>query len=811
MLKVLLFFWLVVNISFAQNINKAWELLQKKEYAEASDIFRELLAKKKNILECKYGMTLIYADSTYKGYNLQTAYKYIKVIEKGYQKADSKQRNDLDKLDITESSITDLKKQIVSESYREIITTNKLQDFEAFLILYADETEFAQKATEKRDELAYQKAEKENTYSAYDQFVRKYPKAKQNKQAYRKFEAMSTEFYNQFSWDGELVTLLELETRYPYFHYSDTIRSQDKRIARQAEALYLERSINKGVRDSIDLILKVEAYQEYIKKAAPKELAFIALQRLMEPYIENKDWKTALKILRDNKEYFLPGLEKKILKLEEILTNTETPFNIVSIGDKVNSEDHEYAAIMSGNSKVLYFCGKQRKDNIGGEDIFYSLWENESWSTPQLIKGINTPIGNEAPLAISIDGIRMLLFSNSDIFYSDKKADGSWSPIQLFPRINTNDWDADAMLTADGKAVIFVSDRKGNVGFYRKFNEYYHGSLNGNTDIWISTMNDDGEWNEVVNLGKMINTPFCERSPFLHPDMKTLFFTSDGWGGLGRMDIYKTTRMYDTSWVYWTEPENLGRQINTAGDDWGYKITTEGDKAYFSGRREKSFDVLQFPLPNHLKPEMVAKISGVLLDRNKLPIKAIIKWEDLQTGKIVGITESDPVDGSFFIALPIGKRYGFFVEKDKYFPMSGNINLLNKEAKVEINHNVTMITLEELQYESLSIPLNNVFFDNDKYDIRPESFTELNRMAQIIINHKFTCEISGHTDNVGSAAHNQELSENRAESLKKYLITLGCPSELLTSKGYGMTKPISTNDTDEGKQMNRRVEIKIVK
>ena len=326
----------------------------------------------------------------------------------------------------------------------------------------------------------------------------------------------------------------------------------------------------------------------------------------------------------------------------------------------------------------------------------------------------------------------------------------------------------------------------------------------------MSLKNEWGEWGEPINLGKTINTIYPDRSPFLHPDMKTLYFSSSGHGGLGELDVFKSTRLDDSCWDCWSEPINMGKEINTKKNDWGYKISTDGDKAYFAKEdNQDTNDLFWLNLPKHLRPDFVATISGSLLDKNNQPVSAEIRWEDLQTGKSVGQSKSDPTDGSFYIVLPLGKIYGYYVDKDGYFPISNNIDLKNNSKPIAIDSNIDLGTFQQMIDDGITVPINNLFFETGKYTVLSNSIPELKRIAKIIQVNNLKVVIEGHTDNVGEDAANLTLSEQRANAVKEFLIKEGCNPSQLNTKGFGKTKPVAPNDTDKGRAKNRRVELKL--
>ena len=338
-----------------------------------------------------------------------------------------------------------------------------------------------------------------------------------------------------------------------------------------------------------------------------------------------------------------------------------------------------------------------------------------------------------------------------------------------------------------------------------------HGDHQINGNIYISNLDSNGAWGDPILIGDSINTPYSERTPFLHPDLKTLYFSSDGHGSLGKLDVYKSTRLSDSCWNCWSTPVNMGKEINTIESDWGYKISTDGKTAYFAksiGESDNQ-DIFTLKIPKHLRPDMVAQISGKIVDSDDKAIETDLRWEDLATGEIIGQAKSDPSDGSYFIVLPLGKNYGYFVDNEDYFPLSNNLDLTEMESAVNLSNNVKILSIDEMIKDGTPVPMNNLFFIFAKSNLLNESIPELKRVAKIIKDKSLQIELSGHTDNIGNDKDNQKLSEARAKSARDYLISIGCNSENIIAKGYGSENPLESNVTDEGRAKNRRVEIKI--
>jgi outer membrane protein OmpA-like peptidoglycan-associated protein len=366
------------------------------------------------------------------------------------------------------------------------------------------------------------------------------------------------------------------------------------------------------------------------------------------------------------------------------------------------------------------------------------------------------------------------------------------------------------MMTPDGKAIIFSSDRPGAIGSFVEKSSLYHGDYWGNIDLYVCLKNDSG-WSEPINLGPKINTPYAERTPFLHPDNKTLYFSSDGHYGLGRLDVFVTTRLKDDSWTEWSDPINLGKDINTPGQDYCFKISTSGETGYLAASNKKEglggSDIFTMsPLPAALRPKPVVTISGKVTDKNMHPLAADIKWESLTTGETVGQLRSDPKTGDYFIVLALGHNYGYYAEKKDYYPTSFNIDLQNETQSQHRIINIILYGMDTI------LQISNVFFESGRAKLKQESFPELNRLAKIVkANPDKKLEIAGHTDSLGSFDMNMRLSKERAQAVVDYLILVGCPQDYFTAIAFGPTKPVTTNKTPEGRQRNRRVEFRFIK
>lgn len=565
----------------------------------------------------------------------------------------------------------------------------------------------------------------------------------------------------------------------------------------------------------LETITSPEELRQYILFTAPSEDAFVAVQRLAKPFIEARDYNGAMKVFLEYRDRFIEQFDRTD-KIIALLGAMEEGLKVTNI-ETVNTKKSEYFPVLSIDGSFMYFTFAEGKK--GGEDIYFSQLIGDTWIKPKNLGAPFSTNENDAVNSVSADGNTMVLFGSykgfiggGDNFYVQKTAEG-WSAIKPFPKpLNSQYWECDGFLTADGKAFFFTSDRPGGVGEFVKGGQFYHGEYEGNTDIYVSVKNDSG-WGKPVNIGEIVNTPFAERSPFLHPDGKTLYFSSDGHYGLGSLDVFKTVRLSDTSWQVWSEPVNLGKEINTPGYDVAYKISTDGKFAYFSSDREGGkggYDIYRVSLPKEAMPEKnVLTINGRVTDENSKPLDARLLWYDLGSNFNAGELTSDPETGNYIITLPNGASYSYFAERQGYYSVSNNIDLTGQNEFGEITVDIVMQSVLSLQ--NTSIVLNNIYFDFDRSDLQPGSSIELDRVVKFLNdNPTVKIEISAHTDSKGSDDYNLTLSQKRAESVVAFLAGAGIDPARLIAKGYGETVPVADNSTEEGAAKNRRVEMKVL-
>ncbi len=568
---------------------------------------------------------------------------------------------------------------------------------------------------------------------------------------------------------------------------------------------------------------RLAAYQKFIQEQAPSEPAFRALQNYIGYFLQQGLEDSAQALYRAYAQQY-PQWKERIEQILRILREPRDSVVITNLGSAINTRYHEFAPTLTLNERRLYFGTANRPDGSGGEDIFYSEWRNGKW---QVAKNIGPPLNtrsHEAPLAVSPDGLELLVFGNypggvgnGDLFLARRDSNGQWSaPQPLPPPVNSKYFEGDACFTPDGKGLLFISDRPvPGKPVWRKNSFREDGLTGGDLDIYITFRTDTG-WTAPINLGPVINTPFAERSPFLHPDGKTLYFSSAGHPGLGKLDVFKAVRLSDTSWTEWSAPVNIGAAINSPDDDWGYVVSRDGSYAYCAQIRPGGYganDIYKITLPHKARPSHVVTITGTVQSPGKQPLFAKIRWEDLETGKVIGELSSDPQTGQYTIALPLGKNYGFYAVAEGYYPLSQHLDLRDEQQyadTTEIHRNITLVPIEQLQQQSFE--LKNIFFEFNKAELRPESLPEIRRLAQLLQEHpELTVEIVGYTDSVGSDEYNLVLSRRRAESVARYLQQLGIAPNRIRVVGKGKANPVASNATEAGRAQNRRVEFRLIR
>lgn len=470
---------------------------------------------------------------------------------------------------------------------------------------------------------------------------------------------------------------------------------------------------------------------------------------------------------------------------------------------KVNRPfQHETAPSITADNNTLFFLRQNPNKEGASErddwDIFYSKRINGVFSDPIPVRSVNTDKYEGFP-SISADG-RTLFFSSEngteykdkDIFYS-RYENGKWSaPQNMGPNINFPGLDEiGGSISPNGQIfVFFARDRDDSLG---------------KTDIYISYRQADGSWSPAKNMGRPVNSRYTEYAPYIAADGRTLYFSSDRRGGFGGQDLYKSVLTRKR----WSKPVNLGRSVNTKGDDISISIPAKGDIFYTSSQlRGGSWDILTGILPARYRPFKVNLLVGKVFDsKTKKPILAKVLIEDLDSGRPIGSYDTQKDDGSFTVSLLEGTRYSFTVEAENYLLFNQNYNLKKTGKYREVHLNIPLEKIEK----GASVVINNIFFKPNSAALSRDSRLALDRLAKLLKKHyRLALEIRGHTDDIGPEKRNMQLSLKRAESVRRYLMKKGISGVRLKAIGFGETKPLVKNNSAKNRAKNRRIEFKVI-
>jgi outer membrane protein OmpA-like peptidoglycan-associated protein/tetratricopeptide (TPR) repeat protein len=479
-------------------------------------------------------------------------------------------------------------------------------------------------------------------------------------------------------------------------------------------------------------------------------------------------------------------------------SNSSYQFTPVNLGDSINTSSSEYYPSITINDSLFVFT--RRGEGIREDFVESTILPNHEYSKSKTISGSINEEPSKGAINISQDGDWLIFagnfpskgYGNFDLYISYQTPQGWSEPINLGPQINTEFWESSPSLSSDKTTLYFSSDRPGGYG---------------GKDLYVSHRMPNGKWSEALNMGASVNTTSDELAPFIHADNNTLYFTSDGLPGYGGSDLFVIRRKNATEW---NTPENLGYPINTIESDGSLFIASNGVDAFYSSDRADShggLDLYRFELRSDIRPAKTLYVRGTVFNKkNNKGIPATVELIDNSTGQLSSKVQTDE-QGNYFITLPVGKDYVFNVNRKGYLFYSDSFLLSQSAPDSTYEKNIPLQPLEV----NASIILKNIFFETNKFQLDPKSQAELDKIVQLLNdNPTLKIEISGHTDNVGKPSDNLSLSNNRAKSVVGYLIGKGIVAQRLVAKGYGETKPVADNKTEEGKAKNRRTELKVI-
>jgi len=479
-------------------------------------------------------------------------------------------------------------------------------------------------------------------------------------------------------------------------------------------------------------------------------------------------------------------------------------FNPFPLPAPLNKFVLQYFPAITANQRHLLFTARNGIRPEHDENLYISVRREDSWSEPLSISPIINSRLNEGAGSISGDG-RTLVFSSCDRpgsfgscdLYISFRTGENWSkPVNLGENVNAAGWDSQPCLSADGRTLYFSSVRSGG---------------QGREDIYVTHLQEDNTWAVPANLGKPVNTPGNDNSPFIHPSGSTLYFSSDGHVGMGGSDIFKVNRNQKGDWE---EPENLGFPLNTFENESSIFITTDNKTGYYArqqsqGSNGATINLFQFEVPDQWKSKEGSTFAqGNVFDaKTKKPLGALVQLYDVATDNLNQQVQSDQQSGDYTIVLVEGRQYAMYVSADNYLLKSLSFDYTTGK---EFNPLTLDVYLEPIQ-PGANVVLNNLFFPTNKYTLEAKSKTELNKLVQFLnLNKNVRIQISGHTDDVGESKFNLELSRKRAQSVIDFLTQQGIQSSRLVAVGFGETKPVQPNTSEDNRQLNRRIELRIL-
>lgn len=521
---------------------------------------------------------------------------------------------------------------------------------------------------------------------------------------------------------------------------------------------------------------------------------------------------------------------------------------IDNFGNVVNSKYPEYGAIISADESVMMFTSRRNTTTGGGiaeglneyyEDIYITNKVGGKWTSPANMGTNVNSNEHDATVAVAPDAQSMIIYKDDKgdgNLYETKLVGSTWSkPVKMNKNINSKYHESSASYSNDAKTLYFVSNKPGGFG---EHDIYY--------TKWDPIKKD---WGEAVNIGPVINTKHNEESVVIHPDGKTLYFSSQGHETMGGYDIFMSKLQADG--VTWGKPENIGYPINSVDDDVFFVINASGRRGYYSsfkadGYGEKDIYMITFlgpekPLQLSAEDNLLANIAepvrekliekqvdaatkritilkGVVRDEKTLkPLYSDIELIDVEENKTLAKFESNETTGKYLVSLPSGKNYGLIVRADGYLFHSENFNIPETAAYQEVVKNIDLKRVEV----GSKIVLKNIFYDYNKATLRDASKNELDRLIKLLVeNPTLKIELSAHTDSRGGDKYNEDLSQRRAQSCVDYLIKGGIATDRLVSKGYGEQELIISDaeiaklkfedEKEEAHQQNRRTEFKIL-
>ncbi|MFM7054690.1 MAG: OmpA family protein [Bacteroidota bacterium] len=482
---------------------------------------------------------------------------------------------------------------------------------------------------------------------------------------------------------------------------------------------------------------------------------------------------------------------------------------LTNLGGTINSKWKDFCPVINADGSVLMFTSRRpvtskelKAKEDGLERIYVAKFNatTKAYENATLLgEEVNALGRNNSAIALSNDGQSLLVYrdeddGNGEIWESRLKGD-AWTIARKLPApINSKFHESTACYAPDGNTIYFISQREGGIG---------------GRDIWYCKRQSGGAWGEAINMGKALNTSDDEEGIYLHPDGVTMYFSSKAHGSMGGYDLF-FSKLENGNW---STPKSMGAPFNSSGHDVFLVLDASANKGYYTSAMKGGVgdeDIYLVAFNRKVKeagPRLTLLKGKVYDEKSGQVLEAVLEIINNVTGEVVKNIATNSATGRYMVSLPGGINYGISVTSKGYLFNSVNVNMPDSAGYVEVEKDIPMKRLEV----GTTIVLNNIFYDFDKASLRKESISELDRLSELLKeNPSMRIELSSHTDSKGSDEYNDKLSQMRAQSVVDYLKYRGINAERLVAKGYGETIPVATNDTDEGRQLNRRTEFKIL-
>ncbi len=832
---------LLVSAAFGQT-KKGFKYLNKEKWDAAAMAF----AADTNNTELRpvalFGLATVLATTDNPKHDYVTAMGFQESARQGWKALKMADRNALTKdYKVTSSSIDKLKSSTANVAWKEIEKTATLQQLDNYLETYAGtRSPNLTKAGKKVEALLDTAIKEAKTYTDYSLLANHHRVdiARRNRNTLEIIDQRTFELFMQekgVDWLGQFyaenplhpLTTDEARNEFPEVWNSEELSPMLDYLAANPEsgftpyvrkkAVELLKEVpltdslrtqltpdQKTIVGEIDLeaagqLVDVDApfdtkdkdaWLNYIQKMAPSGRAYGALEKMTKIYLWKRDWVNASKVLHTGQPLF----PEESTWIDQMITLVDAPgtgIKAVSVGATINEGGSEYIPVPTVDGKTLYFCATGRAGNEADEDVFMSTLTDSLWSKPKLVSELSGS-GNQAPLSLTEGDSRIIIFNNSKPFQADKTPTGWTKPLPIAADMSQFSWVGLVQIAANGQVMLLEAIQRSDI------------------DIFICLRDENGNWQKPQRVDALC-TSANDRSPYLHPDMHTIYFSSNGRTGLGGLDVFRASALDDT-WTTWSTPVNLGKEINTLGDDWGYKISTDGKIAWFATRTDsRSQDIYYVEVPKNMRPEDVKQAEFYLIDEQKKPMTNVeVVMEAQKTGKKVGSYRPDPNTGKVTIPVPNDQVYTIHVEKEGYISKSQPIPVQKPGQPLTIKPDLRPTSVKRMTETGQTLTLN-LLFDYDQAVLHTESLPELRRVAEQAKKDNLRMNVNGYTDNAGNPAYNLELSKRRAEAAKQALVNFGIPADRITASGFGEEKPVAPNDTEDNRAQNRRVELQFVK